>query len=133
MTSLAPAERAAREMRKASRTLREAEYLLEAQMLEGAASRAYYAAFHAARALLFLRSKSPKSHRGILMQFSQEFVRPGTVPIEFSAILQQERREREFVDYEAIEGITPADAQRFVADARRFVAAMAKLLRDQTS
>ena len=39
--------------------------------LEGAVSHAYYAMFHAAKAFLELNDKSPRTHKGVILQLGQ--------------------------------------------------------------
>ncbi len=58
-------ENAAREAALGDDALRAAEALLALQLYNDAVSRAYYAAFHHARALLLLDGLEPKTHRGV--------------------------------------------------------------------
>ena len=53
-------------LKKAAEKLKAAEVLLENDCLEDAASRAYYAMFHAAKGYLYLYDEMPKTHRGIV-------------------------------------------------------------------
>ena len=50
-------------------------------------SRAYYAAFHAARAALLTVGESPKSHGGARNRFGYHFIRTGRVPKAVGDIL----------------------------------------------
>jgi uncharacterized protein (UPF0332 family) len=60
--------------RDASRVARAA---LELGIARDALSRAYYSAFHAARALLLLDGIEPKTHSGVLGMFSAHWVKTG--------------------------------------------------------
>jgi uncharacterized protein len=65
------------EMRLADSALKEAQALLDLDLAPGAASRIYYAVFHAARALLYSNGISPRSHEAVRSLFSEHFVRTG--------------------------------------------------------
>lgn len=71
-------DRAASELSTAEQVASEAALLLGAGMLEGAVSRLYYAAFHAARAALSSRGRSAKTHSGLISQFTSVF---GPAPV----------------------------------------------------
>lgn len=61
------------------------ECLDEAMLLQlnghpyGAVARAYYAVFHAARALLYSRGLETRSHRAVLSMVGEHFVRTGSL------------------------------------------------------
>ncbi len=57
-----------------------AEALLAAGLHRDAVSRAYYAAFHHIRALLFARGLEPRSHRGAFQLLHREYMKPGLLP-----------------------------------------------------
>ena len=61
-------------MERAEEKLRAANLLLENNMFSEAISEAYYAMFHAAKALLALRGIYPKTHAGVVSQFGLQFV-----------------------------------------------------------
>ena len=50
-------------------SLKAAKVLLEHQLYSDAISRAYYAAYHWVRALLFIKELDPRSHRGTIQLF----------------------------------------------------------------
>jgi uncharacterized protein (UPF0332 family) len=56
----------AAEVARGNDALEEAELLLAAKKLSGAISRAYYAAFHYARALLPTIGEEPRTHGGLV-------------------------------------------------------------------
>ena len=65
-------------MERAREKLEVARSLLEDGFYSDAVSRAYYAMFYAARALLAERERYPKTRRGVISQFGLEFVKGGT-------------------------------------------------------
>ncbi len=72
------AELAAREMRLSQQALGVARLALERDALEDAASRLYYAVFHAARAALIVRALRSKTHAGLIELFVSTF---GAAPV----------------------------------------------------
>jgi len=56
-------------MEKAHEKLKAAKVLFERKFYSDAVSRAYYAMFYAARALLSEKNIYPKTHRGVISQF----------------------------------------------------------------
>jgi len=62
---------------RAEKALHSARLLAENGELEDAVSRAYYAMFHAARALLFSKGEKPKTHRGTISLFGEKIVKQG--------------------------------------------------------
>jgi len=106
-----------------------ARVLLEARAPGDAASRAYYAAFHAVSAALLARGQAFSSHAQVLGAFNRDFVHAGTFPREFTAILARlirrptDRRLR--CDNDATTMLDAGEAERDVQDAQRIVDAVA--------
>jgi uncharacterized protein (UPF0332 family) len=96
----------------------------------GATSRAYYAMFNAARALLWLRDgiepSDSKKHATTIRRFSERFVKTGLVPIELGRLLNEAAEARFIADYDEADVEAPVAKQRIeVMD--RFLDALAKL------
>ncbi|MEM9485857.1 MAG: HEPN domain-containing protein [Cyanobacteria bacterium P01_F01_bin.116] len=62
---------------RAESSLQAAQLLIGTDFLDDAASRAYYAAFHAASALLLSENLSFNSHSGVLRAISLTFIKAG--------------------------------------------------------
>lgn len=73
--------------------------LLERGHEQDAASRAYYAMYHAAYALVRTKGHAPKTHRGLAVILSKEF--PVEVPPPVLAKLRMAQEAREAGDYDA--------------------------------
>jgi len=58
-------------LRRADKALLAAKFLLEKDLLEDSISRAYYAMFHAAQAILYTKGLKAKSHVGIKSLFGE--------------------------------------------------------------
>lgn len=115
-------------MAKADTACSSARALLDLGDVDGAANRAYYAMFDAARAAL-LASGAPvepdigRTHSGLIRAFSSFLVKNGPVSKEVGRLLNRAHEVRLVADYNG-ESIEPADAQEMVEPAETFVAAM---------
>jgi len=106
---------------KAAQSAKSARLLLEHGDTDGAANRAYYAMFDAARAALAATGREPpRTHRGLISAFSLHLVKDGTIPVEHSRDLNHAERLRLIADYlgdpierDAVSAII-AKAERFV-------------------
>lgn len=117
-----------KEMEKARQSLKAARNLLKEELEEDSISRAYYAVFHATRAVLRMKSIETKSHKGLISQFALHFVKPGLVEVEYGNILRQEKEDREIGDYETFSSFSSDEAKKRVEDAEKFVKRMKQLL-----
>jgi len=80
MTEDNAAQNAAQEMARAKEVLAEAHHLLTGGFYNGVVTRAYYAAFHGARALLITRGLESKTHRGVIQLFNLHFAKLNVCP-----------------------------------------------------
>ena len=119
------------ELERAETCLREARHLHEAELPYGAASRAYYAVFHAARALLLSIGLEPTTHRGVVNLLGQHFVRPGHLTAELARLVSRMHADRHDADYFVQAVFTPAEGGRALEDAERFLQAAGDLLRSK--
>jgi uncharacterized protein (UPF0332 family) len=118
-------ENARLEIARAETTLRAAEALLALGLWNDAASRAYYAAFHCASALLMRLGLQARTHRGVHALLKQHVVEPGLLAGEHLARLSRLQERRSVADYRAAEHVTEEQAIAVVADARAFYDATA--------
>jgi uncharacterized protein (UPF0332 family) len=121
----------AAEWERAEQALADAELLDREQRHVGASSRAYYAAFHAACALLYTEGLEPDSHRGVRSLVGLHFVRTGKLDASFGRALSQLARTREDADYSSGTVITSQDSSEALDRARSFMAAARKLLEQE--
>jgi uncharacterized protein (UPF0332 family) len=113
---------------KAGEKLRVAELLLGVNAWDDAASRAYYAAFHAVSALHLERGNAFSSHAQAIGRFNKDFVRSEIFPREFTAILTRLFEDRQSGDYDVAGAISEEEARRDVSDARTIVGAVTAYL-----
>ena len=118
---------------KAERALASARLLLEAEDIDGACNRAYYAMFDAARARLlaggFIDVETIKTHSGLITAFSLHLVKAGAVSINLGKSLNRIADMRLIADYTADE-VSRLDAAAAVSQAVIFVEAMRKSIKD---
>jgi uncharacterized protein (UPF0332 family) len=112
-------------MEKAFRAVTSAKLLLDANDFDGAANRAYYAMFDAARAALMWAgapsgAQSAKTHSGLISAFSQHLVKPGRLPASLGRSLNRVAEIRLVADYTG-DGVTIDKAQWALEHAALFV------------
>ncbi len=122
MTDANAAANSRAEMQRAAQSLRAADVLAREGLFADAISDAYYAAFHAARALLFTIGLEPRSHRGALHLFNVHFVQTGRIPAASLSALSRAEYDRIGADYGTAIRFTAEDASEALARARDFVA-----------
>jgi uncharacterized protein (UPF0332 family) len=104
-----------------------AQATLHAGFASSAASAAYYAMLYAARAALSEEERNAKTHSGTWTLFRETFVITGRFDAALFSESRATRRLREAADYDALM-VPPDEAERIVALAERFVAAVDELL-----
>lgn len=109
------------ELERARTCLREARHLQDADLPYGAASRAYYAVFHAARALLVSIGLEPTSHGGVVNLLGEHFVRPGLLAPELARVVSRMYADRYDADYLLRAVFTTTESAKAIADAERFL------------
>lgn len=115
-------------MQAAQDALEGAQYNLDGGYFGIAASRAYYAFFYAASALLLSRDLTRSKHSGVLSAFRQYFVKPGLIEAELSDAYGEAFDVRLITDYEMVGTADEAQAREVLNNARRFVARIAHYL-----
>ena len=101
--------------------LQAANALLQLGLHNDAVSRAYYAAFHYARALLLLEGLEPKTHRGVVTLVLERYEKPGRLEPGMVSILARLQTFRGLADYDASARIAKERAEAEVKAAEFFV------------
>lgn len=117
-------------IQRARRYLDTAALVLEDGDFETVVSRAYYAMFYVARALLKQEGIAPKTHSGIRNQFGLHFVKTGTLPERFAGMLNDAEELRTLAEYAEERVIPRADAETTLREAEAFVERISDLLND---
>ncbi len=108
-----------------------ARLLLRAGSYDGAANRAYYAMFNAARAALEARTdlkvEEIRRHSAVLQLFSLHVIKPGFVPAGLSADLNEAFQARAVADYATV-SVPAEDARELIELMDQMLAAVGALL-----
>jgi hypothetical protein len=118
----------AEEVERGRECLRAAEHLLAGGFHSDAVSRAYYAAFHFARAVLLTRELEPKTHRGVIQSIGLHFVKDGPMSEQSAADLAHLETYRELSDYNTAATFAEEQAREEIVRARRFIKACEQIL-----
>ncbi|MFZ5469585.1 MAG: HEPN domain-containing protein [Myxococcota bacterium] len=99
MTAEGRVSSASEELAKAREELRAAEQLVSVDLMRIAATRIYWAVFHAVRALLYTEGLEPRSHEGVHHLFHLHFVRTRQFEPSAARLLSRLQKFREEADY----------------------------------
>ncbi|OGX04086.1 MAG: hypothetical protein A3G87_03780 [Omnitrophica bacterium RIFCSPLOWO2_12_FULL_50_11] len=108
---------------KAAESIKAAELLLQAKQAEFAASRAYYAMFYIAEALLYEKGLKFKKHSAVHSAFGEKFSKTGILDAKFHKTLVQAFENRLISDYDVEAAIPAGDAVSMIEQAREFLEA----------
>ena len=108
---------------KARRSLISSSVLLKSGDYDFAISRAYYAMFYCAEALLLSKDLKFSKHSAVIAFIGKEFVKPGLLSKDHYSHLMDGFAERQISDYEAMIMPTVEDAQRITSEAAIFMEA----------
>jgi hypothetical protein len=107
--------------------LKDARLMLQQESYRSAADRAYYAMFHAVRAVLFKDGvEIPKTHAGLRNLFGQHFLVTGKLPKDLGRWLGEAFRLRQQGDYEVHTDLSKEPVERVVNAAEKFVQTLAE-------
>jgi len=98
---------------------------------DGAASRAYYAAFHAVSALFAQDGRSFTRHTAIEAAVHRDLVRTGRLSTDDGRAFSRLVAWRQIGDYGGGRHVHPDQADQAIASARQVVAAVSALLPDE--
>ena len=121
MTRDARQAAAKEELQRAREELRAADHLLGVGLARVSLGRAYFAAFHACRAMLYAIGLEPRSHHGALHLFNLHFVRSARFEPATSRLLARLQKFREEADYGDSFPVDEAGAREELEAARGFV------------
>jgi uncharacterized protein (UPF0332 family) len=108
-------------IQRATKYLRSAEILLEEKDYESSVSRAYYAMFYSAQAMLLTKNLSFSSHQGTLSAFGEHFIKTGIFPREMGRELNRAFEKRQIGDYEHKFVISEKEAEGILMNGKKFV------------
>lgn len=88
---------------------------------EDAVSRAYYAVYHAAQALLLSEGEKAETHKGVITLFSLLFVKTGKFNRNLGKFLANLKDDRESGDYEVFSYVDKETAETALEEAEEFI------------
>ncbi len=111
-------EATAAELELAGEELRAADHLIAASLPRVALTRAYFAVFHAIRAMLYHDDLAPRSHACVQHLFNLHYVKTGRFDAAASRLTARLQKFREAADYAAAFVVDEAGAREELAAAR---------------
>ena len=105
----------------AKECLQDAKLLLAGESHRSAANRAYYAIFHAMRAVLALDGVDMKHHSGIISEFRKRYIKTGVFNASLSGIISELSSIREGSDYNDFFIVSKAETVQQVQAAEEFL------------
>jgi len=116
---------------KARRSIKASKVLFSEGDYDFAISRAYYAMFYCAEAVLLTKELKSKKHSGVIAMFGKEFVKTGLLPEKLHKYLIEAYSERGKGDYEALGLQSEDEARKIIERAEEFISEMEKFLQEQ--
>ena len=111
----------AAELARCDESLRAARVLIDAALLHDAESRLYYAAYHAAVALLLTRGIEPRSHSGVANLLGLHFVKTGRLDAGDARLFARLQKYRIEADYSTEFVLTTSALEEDLAACQAFV------------
>lgn len=108
-------------LEKSQRSMDAAKNLMERGFHDFAVSRAYYAMFYIAEALLDREGLAFSSHAAVISAFGQYLVRPGKVPAQYHRQLIDAQAQRTRADYDSQPNLSQQDAEILISQAQDFL------------
>ncbi len=108
-------------LKKAAQSVRGARLLVDAKLYDFAISRAYYAMFYAAQALLEGEGLTFFSHKATIAAFGRQFARNDEDLAKLHRYFIDAQDERLSGDYAVYSGLTADDAEEQLEHAKEFI------------
>jgi uncharacterized protein (UPF0332 family) len=124
-------EEIAANLERAEASIQAAKDLAEGGYYDFAASRAYYAAFYAATAVLLCEELEFSKHSGVISFIHREFIRTGKLDKRYGKNLNWLFELRGVGDYGATVHVSRQDAERAIKAAEEFLSAIEALIDEE--
>ena len=108
-------------LERAGQSIEAAEVLLKKNLTGFATSRAYYAMFYIAEALLLSKGLSFSSHKAVISNYGKEFAKTKLLNPTFHKFLIEGFEKRQVGDYEFNEEISITEARLQIERAKEFL------------
>ena len=107
-----------------------ASHLFKGGYYREAVSRAYYSMFHATQAILIIKEIYPKSHKGIIQKFGEEFVKSGVLETKMGHLLSQAESMRLKADYDVGVKITKDECEEILDNCEFFISKIKETIKE---
>ena len=111
-------------LKKADGSIRGARILFEEGLYGFAVSRAYYTMFYLVTAVLLTKEMNFSKHKAVVAAFGQHFIKTNIFDHKFHRYLVEAFEQRQIGDYEPLEEVTEATAERNIKRAVEFLGAV---------
>lgn len=108
-----------------------AETLYNAKEYRGANNRAYYAIFHAIRAVLATDGYDSKKHSGVIAEFRKNYIKTGIFQTEISDMIGNAFLVRNASDYDDMFIAERSQTEKQILNAKNVIGAVEKYLSSQ--
>ncbi len=116
---------------KAERSLEAAKVLFERGDYDFAVSRAYYAMFYCAKAMLLTKRITTRKHSSTISLFIEKFVKSGEFSEELASYLIDAYRKRQIGDYDVFIIPTRSEAKDLINKAEVFIKEVRNYLKER--
>ncbi|MCP2520811.1 HEPN domain-containing protein [Candidatus Aminicenantes bacterium AC-335-K20] len=116
-------------LRKAEKSLEASKKLFSEGYYDFSISRAYYAMFYCAEALLFSKDLSFSKHSAVISAFGKEYIKTGIFPKKFQRYLSRAFEKRLNSDYEVGISLSKEDCEEVFKHAEEFLGETKKYLK----
>ena len=113
---------------QANEELNAVNLLFNKEFYRESVSRAYYSMFHVTQALLIIKEIYPKSHKGVIQKFGEEFVKSGILEKKMGHILAQAETMRLKADYDIGVKITKDECEEILDSCEYFISKVKEII-----
>ena len=119
-----------RQVGKSKHFLAQADEMMSLGHSDMAVNRLYYASFHVVQALFIQREITGHTHSGMIMQFSNYFVRTGIVTMGDGSLLARLFQLRQKADYNCAYDISEDEAKSLMEPVHEFVDKIMNIIKE---
>lgn len=114
---------------KAKRSVKAAKRLFDSEDYDFSVSRAYYAMFYCAEALMLTEDLSFSKHSAVISAFGKYFIKTRLMPYPMYSYLNDAFKDRQTGDYETFTKISKKQAETHIKNAEEFIAQTAEYIK----
>ena len=107
-------------VKKANKYIKSSELLLNYGDYESSVSRAYYSMYYMGKAVLLLKNRKPKTHSGVISEFSKYFIKTNVLSKALIESLKKGFEARKLGDYNIDTEIDKEEANDLLLSAKNF-------------